>query len=428
MFRGIDINNVEFMPRDSKTNAGFKRPILEFTCLQGKKKTLEETEYDVPDQVVNIEQLAIGGSETTETFSSTKKAWKETYSASVSVSVDVPESAKGVSGSASAGVEHGTSKEKIEFESKSIYKCDATTLTNNVYLSPRLSRYAKIEINMTLRDKYIRNPKPYIDFINSYGTHYMTYGRLGGSIVMEQIISTSSLTESSSSEIKGYAKAAFNNKTAGFGGSVDISAGSGEGDLNEDFDENTLFSMKYYGGITKLTTPEEAAGWTESVKLNPWLLYGRLKPISELIEDRLVKMSMEKALEEYNSSNFLKGMRNFLEGEDCSEVMKKLQKMEVSKNNLKSELIRLNEEVDDCLKKSTNCYEGKPQDYKGTVSHTRGGIECQIWDSEDPHVPGKEEYKKAEGNYCRAFDGDKQPWCYTIEPQIEWSFCAIDKC
>lgn len=34
-----------------------------------------------------------------------------------------------------------------------------------------------------------------------------------------------------------------------------------------------------------------------------------------------------------------------------------------------------------------NCALGLGQNYRGTISHTKSGIECQVWKSKYPHLP-----------------------------------------
>lgn len=31
-------------------------------------------------------------------------------------------------------------------------------------------------------------------------------------------------------------------------------------------------------------------------------------------------------------------------------------------------------------------------------------------------------------NLCRNPDGDKAPWCYTLDPRVRWEYCNLEKC
>lgn len=72
-------------------------------------------------------------------------------------------------------------------------------------------------------------------------------------------------------------------------------------------------------------------------------------------------------------------------------------------------------------------------EYRGKQNMTRKGIPCQRWDSTFPHVPGQtisfpEESFSAQENYCRNPDGEKYPWCYTVNQNVRWDYCDIPVC
>ncbi|XP_032066321.1 hepatocyte growth factor-like protein [Thamnophis elegans] len=80
-----------------------------------------------------------------------------------------------------------------------------------------------------------------------------------------------------------------------------------------------------------------------------------------------------------------------------------------------------------------DCYYGNGEDYQGTVSKTRKGITCQKWKEQTPHtlqhffplLPNV----RLEQNYCRNPDNDSHgPWCYTMDPNTQFDYCAIKPC
>ncbi|XP_070789837.1 hepatocyte growth factor-like protein [Pituophis catenifer annectens] len=80
-----------------------------------------------------------------------------------------------------------------------------------------------------------------------------------------------------------------------------------------------------------------------------------------------------------------------------------------------------------------DCYYGNGEDYQGTVSKTRKGITCQKWKEHTPHtlqhfyplLPNV----RLEQNYCRNPDNDSHgPWCYTMDPNTQFDYCAIRPC
>ena len=75
--------------------------------------------------------------------------------------------------------------------------------------------------------------------------------------------------------------------------------------------------------------------------------------------------------------------------------------------------------------------------YRGPIFHTVTYHACQRWDQQLPHphpytTPGTfPDMTLAEaGNACRnpsraRADG---PWCYTLDPAVEWEYCPVHYC
>uniref|UniRef100_A0A8C0L406 Prothrombin n=1 Tax=Canis lupus dingo TaxID=286419 RepID=A0A8C0L406_CANLU len=80
-----------------------------------------------------------------------------------------------------------------------------------------------------------------------------------------------------------------------------------------------------------------------------------------------------------------------------------------------------------------DCAEGLGMNYRGNVSFTRSGIECQLWRSRYPHKPeiNSTTHPGADlqENFCRNPDGSTTgPWCYTIDPTVRREECSISLC
>lgn len=80
-----------------------------------------------------------------------------------------------------------------------------------------------------------------------------------------------------------------------------------------------------------------------------------------------------------------------------------------------------------------DCVKGRGRFYQGTVNRTKEGLECQYWDSQEPHSHDRPpdvfpEIQNAE-NYCRNAGGEEpSPWCYTMDPKVRWQRCDIPIC
>ncbi|KAM8940332.1 prothrombin [Pelodytes ibericus] len=79
------------------------------------------------------------------------------------------------------------------------------------------------------------------------------------------------------------------------------------------------------------------------------------------------------------------------------------------------------------------CAAGTGKNYRGTISVTRSGLQCQYWSSKFPHLtrynPVTHPNESLSDNYCRNPDNSpKGPWCYTKDPTVRQEECAIPVC
>ncbi|KAM6126679.1 plasminogen-like [Pterocles gutturalis] len=80
----------------------------------------------------------------------------------------------------------------------------------------------------------------------------------------------------------------------------------------------------------------------------------------------------------------------------------------------------------------SQCLSGKGEDYRGRIAITESGNACQHWNMQFPHrhgwIPDRYPCKGLEENYCRNPDGEKRPWCYTMNSSLRWEYCMIPRC
>ncbi|KAI8428823.1 hypothetical protein MSG28_007482 [Choristoneura fumiferana] len=82
---------------------------------------------------------------------------------------------------------------------------------------------------------------------------------------------------------------------------------------------------------------------------------------------------------------------------------------------------------------TTSCVKGNGRYYQGTMNVTESGRACQAWESQSPHQHTRPPLVFPEvqnsTNYCRNAGGEeRQPWCYTMDPQVRWELCDIPLC
>ncbi|XP_041349393.1 plasminogen-like [Gigantopelta aegis] len=83
------------------------------------------------------------------------------------------------------------------------------------------------------------------------------------------------------------------------------------------------------------------------------------------------------------------------------------------------------------------CYritQGK-KTYSGRKVTTESGLTCQHWATNDPHYnlyTNPDLYPDtsmaAAENFCRVLDDSTNPWCYTMDRNVRWDYCAVPLC
>ncbi|XP_067849760.1 prothrombin [Heptranchias perlo] len=87
--------------------------------------------------------------------------------------------------------------------------------------------------------------------------------------------------------------------------------------------------------------------------------------------------------------------------------------------------------LEQCL--AGQCYYGIGSNYKGNISTTVSGKQCQSWSSNYPHRPKYNPVTHNQSdlinNYCRnPSDSHIGPWCYTKDPRVQTEACYIPFC
>ncbi|XP_012278846.1 tyrosine-protein kinase transmembrane receptor Ror2 [Orussus abietinus] len=80
-----------------------------------------------------------------------------------------------------------------------------------------------------------------------------------------------------------------------------------------------------------------------------------------------------------------------------------------------------------------DCVKDNGRFYVGNMNKTKGGLDCQSWNTQEPHShdkpPNVFPQIRNGKNYCRNAGGDEpMPWCFTTDIIVRWEHCDIPVC
>ncbi|XP_059143534.1 perivitellin-2 67 kDa subunit-like [Physella acuta] len=308
MNRGVDCSKLDLLPIDVVGNDGVMSPIIPFTCDLGKQyKSVKGIVYELPDQVWQMTSVPGGWlSSDAHTYSS-YSAIRNSMGSSVGLEVDTGKY------SFSASVSYKKLQNSITNTSRYISEVTAFSSATRADVNPPeklgLDSFAQAYIDTTLTGTYESNPNAYNKFIDTYGTHYFTSANFGGFIRMVFETAKDYFMSKTESEIEANAKAAYMKMV-----SVSVAATSSTGNVDEKFTSSTKTTIKYYGGDTNILSSEGLTKWQPTVEGDPWLFSGKLKPISDLIQDETKKSSMIRAVKNHLLRAYIGELQSLIYG------------------------------------------------------------------------------------------------------------------
>jgi len=309
--RGVDVTRLDlFSMHPISGDDGFRKPIVDFSCSEGKKINVRIPgggfrTYDLPDEVWDVAALPGGFlSERVEIFKSSRAVQK---SMAANAGIDV------LGGIFSASGSYEKMSSSLTNESRYLESVDSVVSASRVDLAPfwgfDLSRYAKMFVDQRLPATFDEDPAKYAEFIDYFGTHYFAYGKFGGVIRL--------LLETKSSYFKGRTESKIKAEAGGMFKNILKAKGGYDGatvTVDNEFKQKTTMTIRYHGGDTNLLDSEGLRKWQPTVAENPWLFGGKLSPLTDLLGDDVggKKKAMERAVQVHLDKAYLKSTKRLI--------------------------------------------------------------------------------------------------------------------
>ncbi|KAK7473490.1 hypothetical protein BaRGS_00035277, partial [Batillaria attramentaria] len=212
---------------------------------------------------------------------------------SVNAGVDVQTKKFGFSASASYG----------KTQSTLLKNTKKTTSVHASFSSRRVDFVPKTELRFGARAQtavnalpwsYTSNPGAYEEFIRQFGTHYITWGKFGGIMMMYLETSTSYIEKKNIETVSAQASATFGQVLTVKGGTSHSTT-----EIDSSFTSATNSLIRYYGGTANLMAEKGLSAWQPTISAQPWLFSTKLVRLSELVRDANKKAALDQAISDY---------------------------------------------------------------------------------------------------------------------------------
>ena len=299
---GVDITRLTLWPWDSSKSDGFRGKIVDYTCKGNKtwKDPFTNEIYDIPEQVTG--------------FYSTRGGWRQVVSNICNTGKEMRQEMATV-----CDIEHepGMFSQSSVFENalidgmirntslKLAHVFMAQPLTK-VDFSPRFIYGSGYNMNFVFESlplNFTANPKPYYDFIKTFGTHMFSRASLGG--IVQGIFKTKKNYYWLQETLETESKSKF----------IHLMIDQGFSHLNtppkpsNSFQDGSEYQIESYGRTSQspsLTEQRYIGNVQEAI------ISGTLTPISELFYDSSKKKQMISAVESYLDRAYLQELQSFL--------------------------------------------------------------------------------------------------------------------
>lgn len=285
---GLDIATLDLLPKEAEgADMGYKRPVFDYTCEDGKTVKIGNNAYDLPDQIWDIARFPRGVMVENVLIIKTSKDVTTSIGANVGISLEGKATEKGMfegTGTFNHSMRTLTKKNSNIEEVKTFVSATRADLLP--YWGSKPSKMITKFIEM-MPKTYDENPKKYHTFIQWFGTHYFMSAKFGGLIQMRLETNKDYYKTTSTQNIKANVDGTMKDLLKANGG---IEHGTNH--VDDKFKEATKNTIRYYGGDTNLLANKHSfPDWQPTIHENPWLYGGELSSLADFFEEEVPTMA-----------------------------------------------------------------------------------------------------------------------------------------
>jgi len=283
---GLDIAKLDLLPKEAESaDMGYKRPVFDYTCDEGKVLHLGNDQYDLPDQIWDVSRFPRGVMVENALIIKTSNDVQKSLAINVGIALEGAATEKGMfEGSGSFEQMTSTLKQKNSNIEEVKTFVSATRADMLPFWGSNPSRMITMFI-ARMPATYDENPTKYHQFIQWFGTHYFMTAKFGGLIQMRLETNKDYYKTTSEQKIKANVDGTMRDLLKANGG---LEHGTNE--VDDKFKEATKNTIRYYGGDTNLLANKHSfPDWQPTIHENPWLYAGELSSLADFFEEEPTK-------------------------------------------------------------------------------------------------------------------------------------------
>lgn len=290
MYRGVDVTQLDLFHGDD----GYKDTLFDTVCDPNIKLNYDGHEVDRPLELKHVIESPDGDFGNDVVFQKSMEDIKKSLSNKFGLDIET-----GVF-SFSSSPRYTEDRQTVEEEKKSLI-----TRYENVYIyEAQLKDVSELDVGEDFKSDfndlpatYEKDPEKYFQFIKDYGTHYFYKANFGGVLRMRVEISDNFHKTISKDELLAKVEAKYKAGPAFINMSLNNT---------EDLDKYSTTIWHFHGGEV-YSSSSNFSDWVPTVRKDPLLIAGKLRPITTVCEKYDANKSKElaKAIDTHIKRSYL---------------------------------------------------------------------------------------------------------------------------